>query len=58
MTLTDSIILNAFLFVAIVATLIWLLGYKGVQEGVRHEKRMLRWHSLRAAAQRRRRPVA
>ena len=47
MSMTSTIILNAILFVAIIGTLLWLLGVPGIARSRRHEIRMLRLHSRR-----------
>lgn len=47
MSMTSTIIVNAILFVAIVATLLWLLAHPGIAKSRRHEIRLLRLHSLR-----------
>lgn len=47
MSMTSTIIVNVILFVAIIATLIWLLAYPGIAKSRRHEIRMLRLHSRR-----------
>jgi len=47
MSLTSTIIVNAILFVALVASLLWLLGHAGIMRARHHELRLLRWHSLR-----------
>jgi hypothetical protein len=47
MSMTTAIVVNAILFVAIIGTLLWLLGVPGIAKSRRHEIRMLRLHSRR-----------
>jgi hypothetical protein len=47
MSLTSTIALNAVLFVAIVAALLWLLAHPGIGKARRHEVHLLRWHAHR-----------
>jgi hypothetical protein len=47
MSMTSTIIVNAILWVALVASLVWLLGHAGIRRARHHEVRLLRWHSLR-----------
>jgi hypothetical protein len=44
--MTSTIIVNAILWVALVASLVWLLGHAGIRRARHHEVRLLRWHSL------------
>lgn len=47
MSLTSAIIVNAVLWVTIIAILLWLLAHPGIAKSRGHEVRMLRLHSLR-----------
>jgi hypothetical protein len=56
--MTMTIVANVLLGLALVATLLWLLGHLGVHKDRHHERRLHRWHRLRVAAGRRPRNVA
>ncbi|HEV2593392.1 MAG TPA: hypothetical protein VGU02_16025 [Gaiellaceae bacterium] len=47
MSTTSAVILNVFLFAAIIVALLWLLAHAGVAKSRRHEIKMLRLHSRR-----------
>ena len=55
--MTMTILLNVVLGVALIVALVGLLGYLGVHKDRHHERRLHRWHRLRAAADRRPRNV-
>jgi len=53
-----TIVANVLLGLALVATLLWLLGHLGVNRDRHHGRRLHRWHRLRVAAGRHPRNVA